>query len=203
MKFGFATIAALLACASRAVADIDWAAADTYACALATWPAVKAAVDPSLKQSWAFVPPFMRQALLDAGAVSADGSLVAKPTPAQLAALGSGLPFGVFNPNADYVITSCLATYVPTSESSTSESSTSESSTSDSSSSSESSSSSSESSSSSSETTSSTSDTTSSTSESSSSTSETTSSTTDTSSTSSSTETSDYPVSSPPPPKCH
>ncbi|KAJ2879942.1 hypothetical protein H4R27_005022 [Coemansia aciculifera] len=105
--FKLSAIVALMSAAAVTQAA-DWNQRATQECARRSWAAIKTSVDPDIQGSWGFLPPPIRTALQQAGAVNADNSLVANPTLEQIALIANTLPQGIFFPEADVIVEQCL-----------------------------------------------------------------------------------------------
>ncbi|KAJ2030787.1 hypothetical protein H4S03_006899, partial [Coemansia sp. S3946] len=101
--FKLSAIVALMSAAAVTQAA-DWNQRATLECARRSWTAIKASVDGDIQGSWNFLPPPMRMALQQGGAVNADNSLIANPTLEQIALIANNLPQGIFFPEADDIV---------------------------------------------------------------------------------------------------
>ncbi|KAJ2124173.1 hypothetical protein IW147_001911 [Coemansia sp. RSA 720] len=111
MKFNVSSafIAVLAACASSVFAQsVDWNSADVQACAQKNWAAIKQQVDVKIAANWQPLPSFIKDAVKQSGALNADNTLVSNPTGAQLIALATSFPSGIFNPYAENIVQQCL-----------------------------------------------------------------------------------------------
>ncbi|KAJ2863182.1 hypothetical protein GGH94_003767 [Coemansia aciculifera] len=105
--FKLSAIVALMSAAAVTQAA-DWNQRATQECARRSWAAIKTSVDPDIQGYWGILPPPIRTALQQAGAVNADNSLVANPTLEQIALIANTLPQGIFFPEADVIVEQCL-----------------------------------------------------------------------------------------------
>ncbi|KAJ2662295.1 hypothetical protein IW148_003023 [Coemansia sp. RSA 1199] len=112
MKFNVSSafIAVLAACASSVFAQsVDWNSADAQACAQKNWAAIKQQVDVKIAANWQPLPNYIKDAVKQSGVLNADNTLVSNPTGAQLIALATSFPSGIFNPYAENIVQQCLA----------------------------------------------------------------------------------------------
>ncbi|KAJ2306812.1 hypothetical protein IWW52_006159 [Coemansia sp. RSA 2704] len=110
MKLFTLSLAAVAALASSVLGQsVDWTSSDAQACALQNWSEIQEAVNPNIASNWDFLPPFIKQAVQQAGALTADNKLVDSPTAAQILALAQSFPSGIFSPNADNIVQQCLS----------------------------------------------------------------------------------------------
>ncbi|KAJ2720582.1 hypothetical protein H4R23_004698, partial [Coemansia sp. Cherry 401B] len=76
MKLFTLSLAAVAALASSVLGQsVDWTSSDAQACALQNWSEIQEAVNPNIASNWDFLPPFIKQAVQQAGALTADNKL--------------------------------------------------------------------------------------------------------------------------------
>ncbi|KAJ2403050.1 hypothetical protein GGI23_000269 [Coemansia sp. RSA 2559] len=110
MKFSSISVLSLAAlfAPSFVSATVNWNSAAAQTCALDNWSEIKAVVDPNILQTWDFIPAMLKVLLAQSNALNSDHTLVDNPTAAQILAIYTGFPSGVFSPFADNIVQACL-----------------------------------------------------------------------------------------------